>query len=69
MTAPQIPRVKTPRVLRKARLSKNVAMVNVGTKKVMKPGYWSKKPGQKAVFISSPARQPRRKDPVRLKTP
>ena len=43
-------------------------MVSVGMKKAMKSGYWSKKPGQKAIYISSPARQPYRKGPVRSKT-
>ena len=43
-------------------------MVSVGMKKAMKSGYWSKKPGQKARYISLPARQPFRKGPIRSKT-
>ena len=43
-------------------------MVSVGMKKTMKSGYWSKKPGQKAMHISLPARQPYRKGPVKSKT-
>ena len=42
----------------------NVAMVSVGMKKQIKSGYWSKKPGMKAVFVSPPARQPARKRPI-----
>ena len=34
----------------------------------MKSGYWSKKPGQRARYISLPARQPFRKGPTRSKT-
>ena len=44
------------------------AMVSVGMKKAMKSGYWSKKPGQKARYISLPARQPCRKGSIRSKT-
>ena len=34
---------------------KDVSMVNVAMKIPMKSGYWSKKPGKKAVFVSPPA--------------
>ena len=46
---------------------KNTAMVSVGMNKTMKCGYWSKKPGQKAKYLSLPARQPSRKGPIRSK--
>ena len=39
----------------------DAALVSVGMNKTMKSGYWSKKPGQKPVFISSPARQQHKK--------
>ena len=45
-----------------------MGMVSVGLKKTMESGYWSKKPGQKAVHISLLARKPYRKGPVKSKT-
>ena len=39
-------------------------MVNAGKEEA---GYWCKKPGKKALFMSLPARQPTRKEPVRSK--
>ena len=47
---------------------KDTALVSVGMNKTMKCGYWSKKPGQKARYLSLPARQPFRKGPIRSKT-
>ena len=46
----------------------DTALVSVGMNKTMKCEYWSKKPGQKARYISLPARQPFRKGPTRSKT-
>ena len=45
----------------------DTALVSVGMNKTMKCGYWSKKPGQKAKYLSLPARQPSRKGPIRSK--
>ena len=45
----------------------DAALVSVGMNKTMKSGYWSKKPGQKAKYLSLPARQPFRKGPIRSK--
>ena len=42
-------------------------MVSGRMKKIMKSGYLSKKPGQNAVFISGPVRQPARKGHVRTR--
>ena len=49
MTAPLIPKVTNPRILKKSQNKQDVVMVNVGMKKAMKSGYWSEKPGQKAI--------------------
>ena len=46
---------------------KDTALVSVGMNKTMKCGYWSKKPGQKAKYLSLPARKPSRKGPIRSK--
>ena len=46
----------------------DTALVSVGMNKTMKCGYWSKKPGQKARYLSLPARQPFRKGPIRSKS-
>ena len=54
--------------MKKIQNNQDKTMVSVGMKKAMKAGYWSKKPGQKFIFIYSPARQPYRKGPVRSKT-
>ena len=35
-----------------------MVMVNVGKENEIESGYWSKVPGRKTVFVSSPARQP-----------
>ena len=57
-----------PKQVKKSQKKKETAMVSVGMNRSMKSGYWSKKPGQKAVFISLPARQPNRKGLFRSKT-
>lgn len=59
---------ENPNDRKKSQNKKDVVMVNVGMKKAMKPEHWSKKPGQKAIFISSLAGQPSRKGSVRSKT-
>ena len=45
------------------KVKEETAMVNVGLRIPMKSGYWSKKPGEKAVFVSPPAKQLARKGP------
>ena len=45
---------------KKDKNKQDTALVSVGMRKSMKSGYWSKKPGQKARYISLPARQPYR---------
>lgn len=45
-----------------------MVMVNVGKENEIESGYWSKVPGRKTVFVSSPARQPTKWWPVGLKT-
>ena len=57
---------KRPKDKKKGQNKEELAMVNVGKKKPMKSEYWSKKPDQKAVFVSSP--QSTREGPIRSKT-
>ena len=45
-----------------------LAMVSVGVNKMMRPGYWSKRPGQKSKFVSRPARHPARRGPTKNRT-
>ena len=54
-----------PKQAKKSHKLKETAMISVGMNRSMKSGYWSKKPGQKAMFISVLARQPNRKGPVK----
>merc|ERR1712197_329044 len=34
----------------------------------MKPGYWSKRPGQNSKFVSRPARHPARRGPTKIRS-
>ena len=61
-------RGEKPKDPKKNQNKQDTAMVGVGMKKTMKSGCWSKKPDQKAIYISSPAQQPYRKGPIRSKT-
>ena len=42
-------------------------MVGVGRMRTMRSGFWSKRLGRKATFISKPAREPVRRGPVKSK--
>ena len=57
--------MKKTKESKKSQNKQDTSMVSVGMKKAMKSEYWSKKPSQKAIFISSPTRQPYRKGPIR----
>ena len=46
----------------------DTALVSVGIKKTMKSEYWPKKPGQKAMHLSLPAKKAYRKGPIKSKT-
>ena len=61
-------KIEEPKDIKNSQNKQDTALVSVGMKKIMKSGYWSKKPGQKAMHISLPARQSYRKGPVRSKT-
>ena len=45
-----------------------LAMVSVGVNKMMRPGYWSKRPGQKSKFVSGPAKHPARRGPTKSRS-
>ena len=61
------PKEKKSKDGKKGQKKVELVMVNVGKKEQIKSGYWSKKPGQKAVHISLLARKPYRKGPVKSK--